>query len=532
MKKKKYTLLYIVLLGFSVILLTGIMIQDKDNNRQYKISAAKSTWTDYSIEYYPDTTIISGTIPVHEDLETILAFYTVHQNVKAYMNHTLVYQYPIQEDNLFAKTPGYSWNYIALPEEASEITLEITSPYSGYLEKIPAFYYGTILSITCYIIDSELMPFLICTIIFFLGVCMIFYWLFIRSKVKIKHNLLYLGIFSIVLSAWSINESQLTTLIMHNNIVCSYISFITLMLLPMPFILFVKSFYEEEENRIWNYFFSLNLIQIATCLVLQLLKIADLRETLWSTHAIMVLLAAIVIYFSAKQLRKKHPPKQVILHILCLFVCTITLFLDLGAFYWGAWDNNSFGRVGFLFYVLVLGLASTKESSSLMALGKQAAMYQELALKDQLTGLYNRTAFYKDFSTLSDTPENTAVIAFDLNNLKEANDTKGHIVGDQYITASAYLIENTYSKIGKCYRTGGDEFVVLVEDALHKKYDTYLTLFQEKIADYNRRHTSLTMQIACGSAIYSPEIDKSLEDTYNRADKEMYLNKNELKNAL
>lgn len=59
----------------------------------------------------------------------------------------------------------------------------------------------------------------------------------------------------------------------------------------------------------------------------------------------------------------------------------------------------------------------------------------------------------------------------------------------------------------------------------------YLAMLESSVDASNREHkdSKMKMQIAYGCATYDPDIDKNLEDTYNRADKIMYANKKEKK---
>ncbi len=66
--------------------------------------------------------------------------------------------------------------------------------------------------------------------------------MYIRSQ--IDGTLLYLGIFSILLGLWSANETDVSALIFANRQAGSYIAFVTLMIMPMAFIMFVKSFWK------------------------------------------------------------------------------------------------------------------------------------------------------------------------------------------------------------------------------------------------------------------------------------------------
>lgn len=526
--KKKYFYLYIFIFFFTLCFLIYIAFYDMHHNaRQYQSATDVVTWTDYQVRHnlQNDSYTLTGTIHTTQSRGYVLAFYSVHQNFEVYADHTLIYQYPVVNDNPLAKTSGYNWNFIMLPSDHTEITMTITSPYKGYAESVPEFLVGNILSVTSAIIRENIASFLLCTIIFCIGICMIAYWIFIRIKVKIKKNLLQLGVFALLLAAWSINESRITTLILRNNIVCSYIAFLSLMLLPFSFAVFVRSFY-ENSSKAWDMFCIADVIQIMLCIVLQLFKIADFRETLWTTHFMMGVLTVLVFYYSIKQLRHGIHSKRVLIHLFCIFICILTLGLDLGAFYVGAWDSNGFGRIGFLFYVVVLGIASSKESATLMKLGKKANTYQHLAFTDHMTSLNNRTAFNRDFDKYFSNPTDVAIIEFDLNNLKKTNDTFGHSAGDKYITDAAQIIGNIFSGIGNCYRTGGDEFVVLLENASSIDITHYLAILEWSVDCYNRdSKEEFNMQIAYGTATYSEATDATLEDTYNRADNSMYENK-------
>ena len=114
--------------------------------------------------------------------------------------------------------------------------------------------------------------------------------------------------------------------------------------------------------------------------------------------------------------------------------------------------------------------------------------------------------------------------------MKQINDTLGHNIGDDYIINSARIISNTFAQVGKCYRVGGDEFVVIIEKASHFNFEYYFSLMEWSINSFNTRQKDIHIQIAYGYAIYDQNVDNKLNDTYHRADKNMYLNKKEKKN--
>lgn len=529
---KKYFWYFVILVVLVYAFLIGIFIYDRNaDSRLEQPMQSFSEWKIYGVVHTYTKTIVKGSIEAKPGFDNVLAFYSSHQNVEVYNYNELIYKYPTENNNPISSTPGYFWNFVQLPRELNSIKVVFKSPYKDANRKIPKFYVGNIASVTSHIINISLFQFILCIIMFCLGLCMAAYYFVIHKKNStVNANMLYLGIFAMFLSAWSINECPITTLIFKNNIVTSYISFLSLMLLPMPFAIFVKNFYNDTSKN-WDIFFRLNLAQIMTCIALQLLKVYDLRQTLWTTHVIMAVLIVIVLYRSYHLLHTAKNTKTVKVHLMCMVICAVALVLDMVGYYVGSWDSNTFGRIGFLTYIIVLGVLSTSETASLIQMGQQADAYQRLAYTDQMTGLFNRTCFNVDFAELEKNPNDVAIIDFDLNHLKHTNDTYGHSAGDRYINNSARIIKEIFSSIGKCYRVGGDEFVTIVQNSSSIDITYYLAMLESSVDACNREaeNKDLHMQISSGCAVYSAETDRTLEDTYNRADKIMYADKKKKK---
>jgi diguanylate cyclase (GGDEF)-like protein len=88
------------------------------------------------------------------------------------------------------------------------------------------------------------------------------------------------------------------------------------------------------------------------------------------------------------------------------------------------------------------------------------------ARTDPLTKLPNRRAFEADLSAHMEQANRTgtvfSVLAIDLDALKEINDTQGHHAGDARIRWAAATLTVAIGRRGSSYRTGGDEFMVLL----------------------------------------------------------------------
>ena len=522
--KKIYLSLYTFTLIFLVVLFANISVADiKNSKKHYFPTTGYTEWKDFSAQHNENTLILKGNIDITDGGNSLI-YYISHVVSKVYCNGELIYEFPIVNTNPFAKSPGYSWNFISLPAEHNEMEIILYSPYDGYTEKAPTFYVGDTLSILGHIIHKDMFSFIICILTFVLGAGMVLYWFYLRTKAPIKSNLLFLGLFAISMSIWSINELLLFVLILENNMVSSYISFIMLAICPIPYALFVRSYY-QDDHKIWDVLCIANAVRVIICIMLQLFKICDLKHTLWTTHVTLFITIAIVVVRTIRRIGKKNFTTNIKTHLICIAITTTCISIDLVLFCTFNDKGNIYSRFGFALYVALLGFSTLKESITLMQLGKKADIYRTLAFTDQTTKLNNRTAFNADFEQLSLAPEDVCIINFDLNNLKKINDTKGHAFGDLYITSAARIISDTFSKQAKCYRVGGDEFIVLITQYSKLDLEHYLSIFDTKIIDFNNSQDDFDLQIAYGYACYDPEVDNSLNHTNSRADKYMYEDK-------
>lgn len=152
--------------------------------------------------------------------------------------------------------------------------------------------------------------------------------------------------------------------------------------------------------------------------------------------------------------------------------------------------------------------------------------YMDLATTDAPTHLKNRNAFEVDLNNFITRTDSTKIglIVVDLNGLKEVNDQFGHQWGDDYIKLVADCITEirTPSMIG--YRVGGDEFVIIVQDATLEILDKFVYECTGMVGNQSI-YPDIPSSISCGSAIFDPNLDKTLKDTLERADIAMYQEK-------
>lgn len=153
----------------------------------------------------------------------------------------------------------------------------------------------------------------------------------------------------------------------------------------------------------------------------------------------------------------------------------------------------------------------------------------DIANKDPLTGVKNHRAFITNEKRITMALHNDpnyeyGLVVCDINDLKYINDKFGHDYGDEYICKACQTICRIY-KMSPVFRTGGDEFVAIIEGEDYAKRDALLA----ELIGISERNilTDDEIVIAVGMAVN--QSNKSFHETFQAADKQMYLHKSKLK---
>ena len=151
-------------------------------------------------------------------------------------------------------------------------------------------------------------------------------------------------------------------------------------------------------------------------------------------------------------------------------------------------------------------------------------------LIDSVTGLYNRNYWQQinDGSIYHHlySKKDFSLIFIDIDNLKEINDTFGHLAGDKAIEIVGQAIKNSIRKEDLGIRYGGDEFIILLFNQ-HKKAAKRVT---ERVRREIRKlavEQGMNIQISAGIACTDCLVD--LEDMIKMADKNLYREKEKKK---
>ena len=154
----------------------------------------------------------------------------------------------------------------------------------------------------------------------------------------------------------------------------------------------------------------------------------------------------------------------------------------------------------------------------------------DMALVDELTGLYNRRGFLtlatRDLR-LARRGDETLLVAFaDLDGLKRVNDTAGHAVGDRALRDTALVLRRTFRDSDLVARVGGDEYAVLVRRAEPDSAGVLADRLKRQVRDFNRRAVRpYRLSVSLGFAQHKASSLGSVAGLLDRADRALYRDK-------
>ena len=144
------------------------------------------------------------------------------------------------------------------------------------------------------------------------------------------------------------------------------------------------------------------------------------------------------------------------------------------------------------------------------------AILRSAAETDALTNLPNRYRFEQYLLDAGESGYSLAILMFDINFLKETNDTLGHSAGDKLIRKAAECITTCFGD--KSFRIGGDEFAAVVEDCKPEMVQQMIYRFREV---GERENVSISVGYAYAEKINETTIKQMIDE----ADKLMYAEK-------
>lgn len=279
---------------------------------------------------------------------------------------------------------------------------------------------------------------------------------------------------------------------------------------------------------------------LLVCVVLPPLLWFGLSLTVFSTGefpaisaSIRALIIAIFNGLSAREFwlsrEEKLPSRPVLFWIFAIYAAfdlarvplTPFLPLPLGGAKTEIWSVVIFNVMAVTLALVVTGfmIAMSRERISMQ--------HYQLALRDALTGAFNRRAYIEHLQAFDSGVTGStlpfSLMVLDIDRFKSINDRFGHEVGDQVIKMAARAAELALRKDDTIFRVGGEEFVcILPGTAMNEAYEAAERVrlkFQSMAIDIDGVALNSTISVGVAASDGETELPNQV---FARADKALY----------
>lgn len=388
-------------------------------------------------------------------------------------------------------------------------------------------YIGNGISMLLHHLLDNAIALLFVLIMVVLGIISLVVGIYLKNRKLFEKKLANISEFLFICSIWSFTDSSIMQYLFNMSPIISYISYYAFMLIEVPMFKFIRNTKLSRHYHILDLFVNLAYLNILVQSILNAMGIFEFADMLVVTHLLLVL--SVLVLTSILVIEYKKEKDDTIFVTLEAFGAVEFSGILAMILYW-LFEITFYEiifQLGVLLFISLLLTGVIHTMADTLRLRTEMAAYKRLSREDRLTGLKNRRAFEELMLELQKKArdyENIALVFMDLNGLKKMNDTYGHHAGDELIINAAICIEQAFSKLGDCYRIGGDEFCVVIVNPKDGEKE-FNCLLDKAIEEYNQ-NGKYYISIARGvSFIKEGKRLKSVSDWKFEADKKMYENK-------
>lgn len=550
-----YRIVSVISVLFIISLFVGIIVYTDESKIDYQYLELDDEWSiSTQGKEYENVTLSSERLEIFDKGDEILMermipedfsvtnptleFYTVHSVIEVYIDDEMIYSYG-REFYEQGRLLGYGENFISLPSDFAGKKLKVHMIVSedDAFDGIPTPVISDGKVALKYMLAEKRLGLAISLFLIVFGLIMLVIILFTLRNSGYFIQFFSISLFSSAIGAWTLCNTDLILVFTDNLRVKAITEYISLYVLPFAFTIYFKDRVGQKETPkwlkiyYWILLFAEGLFFAITC-ILQVFGVVHFPKVLIVCHVLIGFASLFILCIGIIQIREKRRKAikekskvSIAFGAALAIVFGEMIRYNVEKYITGHEGNRYSGILSIVAFMIVTALfidMAEKVSKNLYIATKQKLL-EDMAYKDELTGIANRRRCDDVLEELTDQNSSYALISIDMNGLKKQNDTYGHEKGDELLVAFADVMQKVFRNPYTVGRVGGDEFMVILPDA-----DTDKVQFLTDELRIAMKESNLSAAIGVA---YSSECN-ALEDAhavYRKADERMYENKREMK---
>lgn len=524
-EKKNIGLFFLMIVILTMILLPlfwstrGQKVYDRGVtlNRHWEVTINGKTYENVTLSKFNFSMVNRGDVielshhmtEHYKGMSPVLKCEFVHSKIEVHMNDKLIYSYG-QKDYLNGKLLGFGVHYIEIPNDYLGKTLRITlsvsedNAFRGF-ESMELGNEGVLIQESI-VKDRFRLAVSMALIVF--GILLAVVAAVANVRTQVFSRLYCVALFSLLIGCWTLCNSNLIIYFTHNLKVKTYMEYLTLYAGALPLLCyFYPDAHDETRPKIFKSFYqSLLICQsifLVAAVILQVFNLVHLPQELIAAHVLMgmeLLFIILMVLDDIRCHRKYDRAMQVGMIVILLVIVWELARYNLQKYGAGFADNEYKSSVcyGAMFVVVALILDYTTKISRGLYRQAQQTLLENLAYRDELTGLYNRRKCDEVVEKLLDERKDFVLLSMDLNLLKYYNDTYGHEKGDELLRSFAKVLREAFPDALAIARAGGDEFTVVLPAMKQEELKEALMYMLQCIYLHNEEDDTLHLSTAVG----------------------------------
>lgn len=481
-----------------------------------------------------DMLIVRVELPVERKVENaVLGFNIPHVVGFARCGDEILWSYG-QELLAQGKFIGNLFFRVPIPDEmwggSMELVLEVVE--DNAFSSIPNVQAMPAASSIRYFFSQFQMDMFLFLGFFIIFILAFFVFLFYWGGKELRWEGVFLSAFCVLLGAWFLAGHGFFYAFSDNIGTCAHLEYIAFYLLPIPFCLFMCV--QVKNDRRWRIFVEvMALIFAVLFIVVTVLNYTTANyhyTTFLILHQTLMLVGVGTFVFMLVRRQYSEDLSGRIIRwgvAISMFILVLELVrYNLGKFVFvnSGINDLSLASAGMLVFAGALTVGYISRLTAAVGEESDKALLRRMAYVDVLTGISNRAYCHQKIQEMEARGEKYfALLFFDLNGLKWANDNFGHDMGDRFIQAVADILQSVFGQQRFCGRWGGDEFIACLTDRSVKYAETMLRDFDMQInALNNSEQFPFRVSVAYGMVRSTEQQVLSMDEALKEADRRMY----------
>ena len=224
--------------------------------------------------------VLKTTLPEIIEPDDCLCIKSSKQDMRIYIDGELRKEYTTKDTRAFGKVSAAVYVFVKLaPEDAGKTLIMESSTDSAYTGLYYPVYIGNELGIWYNLLKDAKLEVIVAILMFALGLISAIGGVLLNVVWKKDTEIHFLGLGILLAAVWIITNSPLRQLMFDNISVANDIPFFAVMVLPMPFVLYMNSIQKNRYRKLYLYACVVNIIEFIICTILHVNRMVDFTDT-------------------------------------------------------------------------------------------------------------------------------------------------------------------------------------------------------------------------------------------------------------